>query len=251
MSHPVSRFVRTTSLGRRLKTPIRQALFRAGYELVPVGSEANVYSAGLLERLAVATVLDVGANQGQYGTWLRRIGFQGAIVSCEPMAEPFAILEALAAADPSWTALRLAAGEADATLSMHVSANSVSSSLLAPTPGQVAAAPESAAVRREEVAVRRLDDVAAELDLAGPLWLKIDTQGFERQVLAGGPDVLKRAVAVQCEVSLTELYEGQTDYVTILGLLRDAGFELVRTEPAFVDPGSGDALQLDVLLVRR
>jgi hypothetical protein len=134
---------------------------------------------------------------------------------------------------------------------MHVSANSVSSSLLAPTQGQVAAAPESAQVGQESVRVRRLDDVVAEVGVSGALWLKIDTQGFEEQVLAGAPEVLERAVGVQCEVSLTQLYEGQADYLTIVGFLRDAGFSLVRVEPAFVDPGTGDALQLDVVMIRR
>lgn len=247
----LSRLVRTTSLGRRLKSPVRRALAAAGYELVPLADDANTYTARLLDRLGVRTVLDVGANQGQYGGWLRRIGYEGQIVSCEPMTQPFQLLCQLSRGDTRWQALQVAAGEAEATLVMHVSANSVSSSLLAPTAGQVAAAPESVQVREESVRVRRLDDVVAELDLVGPLWLKIDTQGFEQQVLAGAPHVLASAVGVQCEVSLSELYEGQADYLGIVGFLRDAGLSLVRVEPAFVEPTTGDALQLDVVMIRR
>ena len=203
---------------------MRSLLFRAGYELVPVGTDIDLHVKRLLTQLGVRTVLDVGANQGQYGTWLRRIGYTGRIVSFEPMAEPFTLLSRAAATDPAWSALRMAAGAEEGRVSMHVTANSVSSSLLAPTNEQVAAAPESAEVRREDVDVRRLDDVVTDIDVTGPVWLKIDTQGFEQQVLDGSSRLLEQVAAVQCEVSLTELYEGQADYLSVLHGCRHQDF---------------------------
>ena len=80
----------------------------------------------LLRHYGVTVVLDVGANEGQYGRELRLAGYKGRIVSFEPMAAPFAKLATAARSDPGWDVVQLALGEANAETEINVSRNSVS-----------------------------------------------------------------------------------------------------------------------------
>jgi hypothetical protein len=81
--------------------------------------------------------------------------------------------------------------------------------------------------------------------------LKIDTQGYELEVLRGAPAMLARASAVQIEMSLAPLYEGQLLMRDLWQVLEDAGFELWTLVPVFVDPGSGRLLQVDAAFFRK
>src|SRR5205085_1051670 len=81
-------------------------------------------------------------------------------------------------------------------------------------------------------------------------WLKIDVQGAEGDVLAGGAETLSRAGIVQCELSTRQLYEGQSHYLDVLRVLHEAGFTPVRLIDGFTDPRQGDLLQFDVIAAR-
>ncbi|MCA1694626.1 MAG: FkbM family methyltransferase, partial [Actinobacteria bacterium] len=78
----------------------------------------------------INVVFDVGANQGQYGQTLRALGFQGAIISFEPLGRAFRHLEAATEGDASWIAVNAALGEESGSRSLMVAGNSQSSSLL-------------------------------------------------------------------------------------------------------------------------
>jgi FkbM family methyltransferase len=207
----------------------------------------------LLRHLHVDLVLDVGANEGQYAESLLQGGYSGQILSFEPLSRPHALLTARAARYPRWAVqARTAVGESPGVATIHVAGNSVSSSLLPALQAHFAAAPESATVGQEEVSVVRLDDaVGPYLDHATATLLKIDTQGFEWQVLNGAPRVLRSAVAVQLELSLVPLYENQRPWLDFLQRLGELGFDLFFAYPAFTDPRSGRTLQWDATFVRR
>ena len=73
-----------------------------------------------------------------------------------------------------------------------------------------AVAPDSAYVGTEAVTILKLDSVAAAyLSGAKNVFIKIDTQGYESQVLDGAEETLKHVVGVMLELSLVQLYEGQ------------------------------------------
>ena len=102
----------------------------------------------------------------------------------------------------------------------------------------------------ETVDVARLDDVAGS-HLATHLrpFLKLDTQGFERQVLDGGPDTLARCVGLQMELSFVPLYAGGLLVDEAISTAYAAGFHLVGMEPGFADP-DGQVLQADGVFIR-
>jgi FkbM family methyltransferase len=200
----------------------------------------------------VDLVIDVGANDGGYGQFLRRGGYSGPILSFEPLADAHAALRVQAARDPTWTVgPRCALGASGATASIHVAGNSRSSSLLPMMAAHVSAAPDSATLTTESVEVQRLDDVEVHmLKMCKRALLKIDTQGYELPVLQGGESTLPRCVGVQLEMSLVPLYEGQAMYRDLIDWLQLRGFELWALLPGFSDPKTGRMLQCDGVFFR-
>lgn len=218
------------------------------------GSSARRAARQLLrgfDAFGVDLVLDVGANVGQFGQQLRQAGYRGRIVSFEPLSAAHAGLRAAAAKDSAWIVHeRCALGDRDGTTTINIAGNSVSSSVLPMTSTHAAAAPGSAYVGQETVAARRLDSVApAYLVAAQRPFLKIDTQGFEWQVLTGAAATLPALHGVLCELSLVELYDGQRLWREVIEHLEEAGFTLWGLQPGFMDR-SGRNLQVDAIFFR-
>ena len=82
------------------------------------------------------------------------------------------------------------------------------------------------------------------------LYLKLDVQGFELEVLHGAEEVLPQVLVVESELSLAHLYENGATLVDVVGHLDARGFELVSLEPAFVDERDGRLLQVDGIFTR-
>ena len=192
-------------------------------------------------------VLDVGANAGQYASRLREQGYEGAILSFEPLQEAYDRLEAAAAKDPEWGTMRIALAEHAGTASIHVSANSYSSSLLPITDRCVDAAPDAAYVGTELVDVTALDLLELPPGIA---MLKLDVQGSESSVLRGARETLRRVQVVEVELSLVPLYDGQDLAPAVCRMLRADGFAPLALDVAFADPATGEILCLDGLFSR-
>ncbi len=201
----------STSKARRARDAARSFLRLRGFDVVRYEPTRfpELRRAALIENAAVDTVLDVGANDGSLALGLRRGGYSGRIVSFEPQSAAFAVLERRAAADSAWTCRQLALGASDGVASLHIAKNSSSSSLLEIGDLHVASAPESRYVGKESVPIARLDDLRSGLvEPRDRVYLKVDTQGYELEVLNGAVDTLGQVVAADIELSLAPLYEG-------------------------------------------
>jgi FkbM family methyltransferase len=199
-----------------------------------------------------ATVLDVGANVGQYGLSLRKCGFTGRIVSFEAIPSVHARLSTVAAADPDWIVAQCCAlGRARGESRVNLAQNSVSSSLLPMHDLHLSVAPDSRYIASESVRLEKIDDIALPLlPVAGNLFLKIDTQGYEEEVLAGADLLIKRVSAMQLELSLVSLYYGAPSLRRMLELCEDLGFQLHGLIPGIYEQKSGRLLQADGLFLR-
>jgi FkbM family methyltransferase len=237
-----------------LTTPIKFAIQRTlqsfGWEIKRFTLDEMSQLVKFLAIHKVETVLDVGANMGQFASTLRMAGYPAKIISFEPQSEAYARLTALAAKDPLWTiAPRCAVGAASGEIEMNISDNSVSSSALPILEAHTGSAPASRYVGKETAPVIRLDDCDL-IPREERLFIKVDTQGFEQHVLDGAPELIKLARGIQMEMSLAPLYEGQADFMALMAQMQKAGFDLWALNPGFADRGTGRLLQADSTFFR-
>jgi FkbM family methyltransferase len=207
----------------------------------------------VLEFSGARTVLDVGANIGDYGEMVFGTGFDGSVISFEAIPAVHASLAARARQKgPAWAVAPCAAlGSKRGTICINVSENILSSSILPMRSTHLTAAPQSQYVDRQTVAIERLDELAAPLiPPEGGILIKVDTQGYEKEVLEGATGLLDRTVAMQLELSLVPLYESAPSFVEMIDYLRDRGFALFNLLPGFKDPSTGRLLQADGFFVR-
>ena len=230
------------------KTPIRNFCLRLRNRVATSGTEETQ----LMQRFGVDVVLDVGANIGQYSRKLIRSGYKGRIVSFEPLPDAFEVLRESRTGIAQWQIENFALGGENTTATLNIAGNSMSSSLQDMCDEHVAAAPESAYISSVDVQVKRLDDVFD--DYVQPnerCYLKLDVQGHEHHVLQGASGCLDRILAVQMEVSLEMLYEGQQLWRESIQTMEDLGYQLMTLEPGFRDRKTGAMLQADGIFVRR
>jgi FkbM family methyltransferase len=212
--------------------------------------DVHVRRGRLLRHKGTDLVLDVGANGGHYGTYLRRFsGYPGRLVSFEPVSSAYRELEACAHDDPLWDTRNIALGDRDGELAINVASATVLSSFLLPR----ADAPiDSAESSRELVEMRRLDELFPTIrEMAESVWLKLDVQGLELDVLRGSEQALPEVQVIECEMPLEGLYEGQPSFMDLAQALDDRGYRPVGVEPNASDARTGRVLDADFLFERR
>lgn len=193
---------------------------------MPRGIGPSIEHTELLAGRRYRTVLDVGANVGQFALWAQDALAPERIVCVEPQADAAARIRRIAARSScAIDVVEVAVGAARGTATLHVTAASDSSSVLAPLP-EVQAARSAMRVRATRpVEVVPGDEVLGGA-LDGPVLLKVDVQGTELAVLQGLRSVLEQVSAVLVEVSFGALYRDQSSPGRVIELLLAAGFEL-------------------------
>ncbi len=232
---------------------LKQYLRHIGYDIVKFKpwSHPVAQRKALFSTYGIDLVLDVGANTGDFAEELRSFGYKGRILSFEPLRDTFKILQARASRDPHWDVRNEALGDVDAERPIHVSRNTLSSSLLDMNDLHANCEPDSRYVATESIQVRRLDSVLPTLrSTAQSMYLKIDTQGYERWVLDGAPDSLTCIDTLQVETSLMPLYDGSMLFEELLARLSTLNYRLVGVETVFTNPVKGESLQLDIIFHR-
>jgi FkbM family methyltransferase len=206
----------------------------------------------MLSENKVTAVLDVGANVGQFARSLRMSGYRGRIVSFEPLARAHARLKQAAKNDPLWIVPEaVAIGDKNGSTVLHVAGDSVSSSVLEMLDAHRRAAPDSAYIASETVALAKLDTAAAEfLKPQDVVFLKVDVQGYEAQVLAGAKDLLPRVKGLMLELSLVPCYRNQALFQPMLEFLDYEGFELWNLMPGTAESATERLLQVDGVFFR-
>lgn len=183
----------------------------------------------ILESRQIDLLVDVGANTGQYAHAVRLGGYRGHIISYEPVSECFPGLLKATKDDPNWTARQLALGSEPGELVMHLGSDNFFTSALPIDEHGLRMAPGALEVGTETVPVSTLDAELAEYGQSR-IGIKIDVQGFERQVLDGGQESLARAGFLELELTPTTIYPGQELLLGMLNYLAERGFVLALVE---------------------
>jgi len=233
---------------------IKQALRHAGIEArrYRVQTSPDAQLGRILDYFGIDLVFDVGAHEGQYAKGLRALGYRGRIVSFEPQTAVYTRLLESSRNDPAWeVAPRTAVGDQDGDLAIHISAHSLSSSILEMLPLHEQAAPGSGIVGTERIPIRCLNQVAPSYFRdAKNVLLKIDTQGYEQHVLKGANGILEKIALIQTELSFAPLYAGQPLFDEMRQTLLSLGFRLYALFPGYVHEKTGETLQVDGIFVR-
>lgn len=208
----------------------------------------------LIGHLRIDVVIDVGANEGQFGHGLREAGYTGRIVSFEPSPLAFGSLERTTASDPLWDCHPLALGRRS---ERHTLSETRSTQLSSLRPLNAFAADvfaqQAETTARIELETRSLDAVWEEMIACGSSprgFLKLDTQGFDLEVFHGARPRLDSIWGLQSELSISPLYEGMPDYLETLAVYRSAGFEVTGFFPIFRDESTQILGEVDCTLAK-
>jgi FkbM family methyltransferase len=230
-----------------------------GYDIVPLREmkerDFALHLRELLARLEIDCVLDVGANAGQYRDFLRdRVLYDGTIVSFEPLSRHVEALRERCRSDGKWHIEGYALGSSEGSLQINVMVSDQFSSFLEPDHDRVGDyAGLNVADHTETVAVRTLDSVLPalreRLGFKRP-YLKIDTQGFDIEVLSGASESLSAMKALQTEASVRGIYKGMPGYTEIIRYLDERGFDITGLYPISRDKALR-LVEFDCVMINR
>jgi FkbM family methyltransferase len=194
----------------------------------------------LFGQLDIQCVFDVGANRGQYRRLLREcVGFRGLIVSFEPLSESVRAMREQAKDDARWVIREHALGSDDVRREINVMKLDLLSSFLEPDHSLVSSFNDlNIVARRESVVVRRLDSVIGELEKrhrVRNIYLKLDTQGSDLEVIRGAAATLPMVSALQTELSVRPIYKNSPPYRAVLQELAEQHFDITAMFPVTRD----------------
>lgn len=237
-----------------IKHELRKFLWRAGYDISRFTPTSHPLARRkqILEYYNIDTVLDIGANSGQFAQQLRNdLGYANRIISFEPLSSAFELLKVNAEGDTNWEVFNIALGDTEEKREINIAWNSSSSSLLDMLPSHLKSAPKSKYIDREIIEVKKLDSIFGNLCKSTKrVYMKIDTQGYESKVLKGAEKSLMHIDTVQMEMSLVPLYEGELLFNDMCMLMSKKGYSLLAIETGFSDPDSGQLLEVDGIFHR-
>ncbi len=234
-------------IARYLEDPAQLRMRRSYF----IPSLYGALSQPWLRAYKFATVLDIGANVGDFAFTIRPLLSDAQIYSFEPLPDCYQQMLVHLQGAAKFKAFNVALGEQSGELEFQRSSHSPSSSFLRMAAAHKTAFPASANNQAVKVRIERLDDVAAQLALVEPILVKIDVQGYEGHVLRGGQQTLRRAAAIIVETSFEPLYEGQPLFSDVYRMLTAQGFTYLGGLDQFCDPYDRRPLQQDSLFIRR
>lgn len=207
-----------------------------GYELIKLRKHptSNAHIINLINAHNIDLVLDVGANQGQFGKVLRQEGYRGEIHSFEPVGATFGRLEEASQTDKRWFAYQLAMGDECGNQTINVAESSDLSSLLNPNNFGKEKYKKIETLRKETIQVSTIDtfleEQIADLDNKR-IFLKMDTQGYDLNVFKGSFNTLKHIICMLSEISLIPIYSGMPHYLDALKNYEEQGFIVTGLYP--------------------
>ena len=217
---------------------------RLGYEIIASSrvSPTNLsqHLQVLFEKLDIDCVLDVGANIGRYRDLLRdAVGYHGLIISFEPVKATFELLKKNSENDDKWYVYGFALGTENGKKSMNVMAASALSSFLEPDQSKTSLfASYNKIDHRETVEMRSvdtiIDDLRAKHRING-IFMKVDAQGYDLQVIRGAERTLTDVRAVQMELSAQAIYKETPPYFEVLKEMHQRDYDLTGLFPITQD----------------
>ncbi len=214
----------------------------------PSASE-DLRTAMLLEHMKISHVIDIGANTGQFAESMYDFGYTGRVASFEPVESAYRELLKRSMPYPNWqVAERCAIGSQDGEIEVNVSDDTVFSSVLEIKDSYVSHNRKSRIVKKEKVPIYRLDAIVDDYipPQGARIMLKIDTQGYEKEVIDGAAETINRVAGLKIEIPLYAMYENtQFAFYDILAFTRAHGFQPYSFHVEGVDLNTGRVNTID------
>ena len=206
----------------------------------------------LITKLEINLIFDVGANEGQFAKKIIENGYKGKIISFEPLNDPYEKLVLKSSKFENWKVEKLSLGSENKNSEINVSNYSLSSSIFPISSKHLKAKKNSNYTSKQKTEIKKLDTYIYENKVASDhSFLKIDTQGYEYNVLGGSVQNLKNFRIILCELSFKELYIGQKLWTDIINFLEKNNFEIWFLEKGFQSQENGQMLQADCIFVNK
>jgi len=198
-----------------------------------------------LKELGIKTILDIGANEGQFAEKITAILPEADLICFEPLNEPFEKLKEKFQDKNNFFCLRTALGSKEGKQRIFRNEYSPSSSILPMKQTHKEAFDFARVEYEEEIDIKKLDNVVRHIRIDAPYLVKIDVQGYELQVIDGGIRTIEGAQLVILETSFVELYEGSPLFGDIYNKLASMNFRYVGSFEQLFRPRDGRILQQD------
>jgi len=195
------------------------------------------------------TIIDIGANKGQFSLAVKSIYPKAKIFSFEPLTNPANKFKKLFKNNKKINFFQSAIGTKKDLVDIYVSKRDDSSSLLKIGKNQTTIFPGTKESHKEKIKIAPLSYYLNKDDLHQPSLMKIDVQGFELEVIKGCQDLLINIDYIYVECSFVELYEGQALADQIISFLENYKFKLIGIYNTFYDK-NGKAIQADFLFIK-
>ncbi len=238
---------------------IRRLAQRFGYDIVKykppfvrgkLDRDSVLVEHRWLQAYGFQSIIDIGANEGQFSDRMRILFPEAKIYAFEPLPGVCESLRKNFAGDSNFEAFNCGLGEQEGSIEFWENEYSPSSSFLRLSTAHKENFEHAVGEKRVEVSVRRLDQVLSGRILKGPLMVKIDVQGFEDKVIRGGEAVLSGAALIICELSFRELYKGQPLFASIYRQLTGLGFRFAGHLDQIASPETHEPLQADGIFIK-
>jgi FkbM family methyltransferase len=235
---------------------IRKLLNKFGFDVIRSHNNhgsIEFHLKNLFAKYSIDCVLDVGANAGQYGSSLRKLGYTGWIVSFEPVLAVFNRLVECSKDDKKWICYNVALGDKVEEKTINVYSSTMFSSFLEANDYSKGIWKSLESVIPEQVKVVKLDDLFESIrEATGCLhyYLKLDTQGYDLNVFQGGLNSLENIAAMQTELSLIHVYEHMISPYAMLEQLHKHQYFISGMYPINRDDSMA-IIEYDCVLVRK
>lgn len=214
------------------------------------GVAAAIEHEELLKNKSYKTIVDIGANKGQFSLVARNLFKSAKIFSFDPLESSENIFKKVFSNDKNTNFFNVAIGPSKERRTMHISKKDDSSSILSIRKLQSDLFPGTEESHKASIIVDRLDSFISGSQIESPALLKLDVQGFEFEALVGCKKLLNFFDEIYCECSFYELYKDQKLVSDIIELLSDNDFILTGFYNTSYDK-NGFAIQSDFLFKKR
>lgn len=215
------------------------------HKIIPVTKGPN-----WAEKLNIRTIIDIGANEGQFIKEINTLVPNRKIYAFEPIPDCYKkLVETTKGIDVIFFNFGLSDTEGSAEI--NISNNLVSSSILGMEDLHKVSYPDSHFVKKETIQLKKLDDIMARVKPQKNILIKIDVQGYEGKVILGGQKIFGEASALIIESSFEPLYEGQWLFDDLYRYFTQTGFKFMGFSDQVNSKKTGIPLYADSIFIKK